>query len=165
MHEVLHALMPFLIGIDSRYKQQILDSIDSEDKVIFDVDHNKFIRHQSHIRLPSTIKQYMQGVGQKGEWSVLQLKRVYSNVMLGLINNILPFRGHHFDYQSYMDMFPNDSLFYQHFSIHSMMFNQFVNNGQEEGYLLHLRLFLGERDLRPLVLESHEPGYQLVRRE
>ncbi len=128
MHEVLHALMPFLIGMDSRYKQQVLSSIDSEDMVIFDVDHNMFIRQQKHIRLPAPLKHYMQGVSLQGEvaMKVLQLKSVYSNLMLGLINNILPFLGETFDYKGYMGMFPEDRLFYEHFSVHSMMFNHFI---------------------------------------
>ncbi len=150
MWETLYAMMPFIIGIERTYKEEIEKKIKFDDKVIVDLLLNKVIYKEEFV-LPRYIegflKQNLKEIlkGKRDLKGVLKVKQVFLNAMYLIINNIVPFFNEEvdlaknsnrnsseiFNFEAFLDIFNENqekSGFMVEFTTNTMMFNKFIED-------------------------------------
>ena len=150
MWETLHAMMPFIIGIDSHYKHDILNKINTNDKVLVDLDLNIIEEAEISLHLPSSILRYLKkGLYEilkkkKNLKNLLKTKQIFLNSMYLIINNIKNFfisdeefheeqncnSSEIFNFEAFFELFTENShrAFMEEFTLNTMMFNKFIED-------------------------------------
>ena len=150
MWETLYAMMPFIIGIDRIYKEEIAMKIKFDEKVIVDLLTNQVIYNEEFV-LPRYIQGFLKKnlneilKGKRDLKGVLKVKQVFLNAMYLIINNIVPFFNEEedlvkdsnrnsseiFNFEAFLDIFSENqekSGFMVEFTTNTMMFNKFIED-------------------------------------
>jgi len=147
--ETLHAMMPYIIGIDYRYKAEIKENMKLNDKLIIDLKLNT-IENDEGIRLPFGIKTFLkrnlEEIIRKGKSleNILKIKQFFLNSMYLIINNISNFfiykenlnsfnvvSSEIFNFQAFLENFHEDFEYFEFMetlSLNTMMFNKFLED-------------------------------------
>lgn len=94
MWETLHAMMPFLIGLDAGNKEDLFNKMGLTDKVIVDLIKGE-VYNTEDIIFPVAIKNFLkkslEGILSKKEkslYNILKIKQAFLNAMCLVLNNI-----------------------------------------------------------------------------
>jgi len=148
--EHLHALMPYIVGMDSKHKQFIASRIDLTDKVVVDLDTNSIYLADNIPDLPPEINNYLTTKLKElfnkiqsntsnsklmdGVWAdaTLRIRHYFGIAFLAMTNNYLPFFYLPKDFDpeikySASDVFDSEKYF-SHVSDKSLPFIQEMHN-------------------------------------
>ncbi|EAR85037.2 DENN domain protein (macronuclear) [Tetrahymena thermophila SB210] len=186
MIETLHIMVPYIIGIHRNNKDQVLSSVESENKVFLDLDSDyiiqdglqlpEFLKFHLKEQLRDKLKNYKDTLkqGTKKEQNlnfmnlILNMKKIFLQFMISLINNYLPFflfptdfdyerdvSNEIFDFKAYFRFLDASSEpFYQEFVQKTMIFRSFI----EETYKILRQVEVFNRDIRD-IRDQEAPQY------
>ncbi|KAL4490317.1 hypothetical protein ABPG72_004356 [Tetrahymena utriculariae] len=178
MIDTLHIMIPYIIGIHRNNKDQVLSSVESENKVFLDLDSDYII--QDGLQLPEFLKLHLKEQlrdklknykdtlkqGTKKEQNlnfmnlILNMKKIFLQFMISLINNYIPFflfptdfdykrdvSNEIFDFKAYFRFLDASSEpFYQEFVQKTMIFRSFI----EETYKILRQVEVFNKDIRDI---------------
>ncbi|KAL4440843.1 hypothetical protein ABPG74_013824 [Tetrahymena malaccensis] len=186
MIETLHIMVPYIIGIHRNNKDQVLSSVESENKVFLDLDSDfiiqdglelpKFLKFHLNQQLRDKLQNYKDTLkqGTKKEQNlnfmnlILNMKKIFLQFMISLINNYLPFflfptdfnyerdvSNEIFDFKAYFRFLDASSEpFYQEFVQKTMIFRSFI----EETYKILRQVEVFNKDIRD-IRDQEAPQY------
>lgn len=152
MLDTLHAMMPYIIGLDRKYKSEVIEKTRTGEHIIIVDIELKTIINAENIHLPLSIKDFLNkslsNLLKKPHSleNLLKIKQVFLNAMILIINHIEPFfidieelqyldektfnSGEIFNFDAYLDMFSGvyDRVFMDDFALNTMMFNKFIED-------------------------------------
>ena len=147
--ETLHAMMPYIIGLDIGNRKELQRKMKLSDKLVVDLSGNT-VENSNGIQLPRAIYNFLQKnleeilkLGRSLE-TVLRIKQIFLDAMFLIINNIEGFffnresevfsagpSSEVFNFFSFLDCFREDFETFEFMEVlclNTMMFNKFIED-------------------------------------